>query len=111
MSTTRIRVDPDDPETFPKGRVDFTKVDGTAEDRIAIHRKEDENNAMEEMALYTRRIRQGLGLTQGEFARRIRVSPETVRNWEQGKRCPAGAARALLRVLERDPEAVLRVLT
>jgi DNA-binding transcriptional regulator YiaG len=30
-----------------------------------------------------------------------------VRGWEQGKLVPQGAARALLRVIDRVPEAVL----
>ena len=46
-------------------------------------------------------LRRRLGLTQVEFARRIDVSHETVRNWEQGKRGPTGAARTLLRILRR----------
>jgi putative transcriptional regulator len=33
------------------------------------------------------------------------------RKWEQGQRQPSGAARTLLRVMEKEPEAVLRVLT
>ena len=61
-------------------------------------------------ALYARRIRRRLGLTQVELARRIDVPHETIRNWEQGKRCPTGAARALLRVLDKAPETALRVL-
>ena len=52
---------------------------------------------MQDMARYARRVRRRLGLTQIEFARRIDVSHETIRNWEQGKRGPTGAARALLR--------------
>ena len=45
-----------------------------------------------------------------ELARRIHVPHETIRNWEQGKRCPTGAERALLRVLDKAPETALRVL-
>ena len=111
MSTSRIKVDPDDPESFPKGKVDFTVVDGITEEMIAIQQEEDENEAMQDMARYTRRIRRRMGLTQEEFARRIHVSRETIRNWEQGKRCPTGAARALLRVLDKVPEVALRILT
>ena len=111
MNKTRIKVDPDDPATFPQGRMDFNMVDATGEDMIALHQREDEAEAIKDAARHARRIRQGLGLTQREFARRIHVSPETVRNWEQGKRCPTGAARALLRVLDRDPETALRALT
>jgi putative transcriptional regulator len=46
-------------------------------------------------------------MSQSEFARRINVSLVTVRNWEQGKRSPTGAARALLRILDRAPTEVL----
>ena len=52
----------------------------------------------------------GPGLTQAAFAARIGVPLDTVRNWEQGKRAPAGPARALLRVLDRAPEAALAAL-
>lgn len=51
-----------------------------------------------------------LGLSQAEFSRRIEVSLETIRNWEQGKRCPTGIAKALLKVLDRAPEAALVAL-
>ena len=46
----------------------------------------------------------------GEFSQRIDVPLDTIRNWEQGKRCPTGAAKALLRVLDKAPEAALAAL-
>ena len=58
-------------------------------------------------ARYARRVRRRFGMSQSEFARRINVSLVTVRNWEQGKRSPTGAARALLRILDRAPTVVL----
>ncbi len=66
---------------------------------------------MQDVASYARRIRRRLGLTQIEIARRINVPPETIRNWEQGKRHPTGATRSLLRILDKAPEAALRILT
>ena len=86
-------------------------VDATSEADIASQIQEDEDEAMRDMARYARRVRRRLGLTQVELARRIDVPHETIRNWEQGKRCPTGAARALLRVLDKAPETALRVLT
>ena len=47
------------------------------------------------------------GLSQAEFARQISISVATVRGWEQGKLVPQGAAHALLRVIDRVPEAML----
>ena len=110
MSTTRVRIDPDDPATLPEGRIAPPVVDGTTEAEIALQQQEDEAQAMQDMARYARRVRRRLGLTQVEFAQRIQVSHETIRNWEQGKRGPTGAARALLRVLDKAPETAIRVL-
>ncbi len=111
MSTTRVRIDPDDPATLPEGRIDPAVVDATTEAEIAAQQEEDDAEAMQDMARYARRIRRRLGLSQIELARRIDVPHETIRNWEQGKRSPTGAARALLRVLDKAPETALRVLT
>jgi putative transcriptional regulator len=61
-------------------------------------------------AAYARNVRGGTGLTQIAFAAQIGVPVETVRNWEQGKRSPRGPARALLKVIERAPEAAFAVL-
>jgi len=55
-------------------------------------------------------IRKRLGLSQGEFAARFGFKLDAVQNWEQGRRRPEGPARALLRVIEREPAAVLRAL-
>ena len=53
-----------------------------------------------------RAIRQGLGMSQTEFARRFGFSIDSLQNWEQGRRFPEGYARVLLRVIERNPQAV-----
>lgn len=55
-------------------------------------------------------IRKRLGLSQGEFAVRFGFKLDAVQNWEQGRRRPDGAARAFLRVIEREPAAVQRAL-
>ena len=55
-------------------------------------------------------IRERLGLTQARFATLMGVSSRTLQNWEQGRREPEGPAKALLRVVEREPQAVLHAL-
>jgi putative transcriptional regulator len=55
-------------------------------------------------------IRKRLGLSQSRFAAIIGVSVRTLQNWEQGRRRPEGPAKALLRVVDKDPEAVLHAL-
>ena len=55
-------------------------------------------------------IRKRLALSQSEFAARFGFAVDAVQNWEQGRRRPDGAARAFLRVIEREPAAVARAL-
>ena len=55
-------------------------------------------------------LRERLGLTQNEFSGMIGVSIKTLLNWEQGRREPEGPAKALLRVVEKEPQAVLSAL-
>jgi putative transcriptional regulator len=57
-----------------------------------------------------RDLRRRASLTQLEFAARLGVPVETIRNWEQGKRAPRGPARALLAVIAHSPETVFAAL-
>ena len=57
-----------------------------------------------------RDLRRRARLTQMEFAARLGVPVETIRNWEQGKRMPRGPARALLAVISHAPETVFAAL-
>jgi putative transcriptional regulator len=60
--------------------------------------------------LAVRDLRRRARLTQLEFAARLGVPVETIRNWEQGKRAPRGPARALLAVIAHSPETVFAAL-
>jgi putative transcriptional regulator len=55
-------------------------------------------------------IREQMGLSQSAFANRFGLSIYSLRNWEQGKRQPDPAARAYLKVIEKAPEVVSKVL-
>lgn len=55
-------------------------------------------------------LRTRLGLTQSELARLLKVSPATIRNWEQGRRRPRSAAQALLQVTKKNPRLVYETL-
>jgi putative transcriptional regulator len=57
-----------------------------------------------------RDLRHRTRLTQAEFAARLGVPVETIRNWEQGKRMPRGPARALLTVIAHAPDTVFAAL-
>ena len=55
-------------------------------------------------------IRTKLRLSQKAFSSAFGISPATLRNWEQGRRQPTGAARVLLRVAAKHPKAVLEAV-
>ena len=89
MKTVRMTINPAVPASLAVGRIDPARVDA---------------------AKFARRVRKRLGLSQAEFSQRIDVPLDTIRNWEQGKRSPTGAAKALLKVLDKAPEAALAAL-
>ena len=57
-----------------------------------------------------KKLREGLGMSQPEFALRFGFSLGTLRQWEQGRRLPDGAARVLLTVISHSPETVNEAL-
>jgi putative transcriptional regulator len=54
-------------------------------------------------------IRERTGLSQAKFAALLGVSVRTLQEWEQGRRAPSGAARTLLMVAAKNPQALLEV--
>src|SRR5215211_4580992 len=77
---------------------------------------EDNPPLSDDQLAWTRRvpnpqeIRQGLGLTQRDFARQFQIALGTLRDWEQGARRPDSAAKAYLRVIAAAPDAVRQIL-
>ena len=61
-------------------------------------------------AIDIRKLRESVAVSQSQSARMIGVSKGTLQNWEQGRRRPRGPAKALLRVFEKNPKAVVRAL-
>jgi len=110
MNKVRLTINSLEMSSLPKGRIDVNRLDATTEADIALQKSIDEADALQDTAKFARRVRKRLGLSQADFSRRIDVSLETIRNWEQGKRCPTGAAKALLKILDKAPEAALAAL-
>lgn len=57
-----------------------------------------------------RAARERLGLSQSAFAATFQLSVSTVRKWEQGERRPTGAAKTLMTIIDRAPDAALKAL-
>jgi putative transcriptional regulator len=55
-------------------------------------------------------IRKRLKLSRRRFAERFGLDARAIQDWEQGRRTPDRAARVLLAVIDKDPEAVDRAL-
>lgn len=110
MKTVRMNIDVQSLGAKPVGRIDQKRVDATTEAEIARQKAADDAEAVLDAAKFARRVRRKLGFSQAEFAGRIDVSLDTIRNWEQGKRSPTGAAKALLKILDKAPEAALAAL-
>lgn len=77
---------------------------GTA--RAVVPPREQASSA----ASVVRELRLRANLTQTQFAARLGVPVDTIRNWEQGKRDPRGPARALLKVIEHAPDIAFAAL-
>ncbi len=97
------------------GRVDRAKLATTTEEDIRQHIVEDGEDPEAPLPAYqalpdVQAIRERLRMSQDRFAHTISVPVATVRNWEQRRTGIAPAARTLLRILEREPDAALRAL-
>jgi putative transcriptional regulator len=78
-------------------------VEGTADKRLyRIHVPEKVD---------VKKIRARLGLSQESFAATYGFAVSAVRDWEQGRRRPERSARVLLKIVEKEPEAVTRALS
>ena len=99
-------------------KTDWARLAAMTEEEIEANALADPDNpplTPEELARMRRvpdprRIRERLKLTQEQFATQFEVPLGTLRDWEQGVSYPDSAARTLLRVIEQDPEAVIKAL-
>jgi putative transcriptional regulator len=92
------------------GRLVEITTDGSERDITAGVSPVTVESRGETQSAYARRVRAATRLTQSDFAARLGVPVETVRNWEQGKRAPRGPARALLKLIEYAPEVAFAAL-
>jgi putative transcriptional regulator len=106
-------------------RIDWNRIDATGDAEIARQASEDADTApvftAEEILAAGHRItpdavgdvralRARLGLSQDAFAARFGFSVDAIRQYESHRRIPTGPVRTLLRVIAREPDAVIRAL-
>lgn len=90
---------------------DFKTLLKSVKQADAIIKDKGKPGRITEVTAYrVRNIRQSLELSQPEFARLVRVSVGTIRNWEQGRREPEGPAAVLLQALKNDPQHVIEAI-
>ena len=102
----------------PPPPADWSEVDKLTEEEIhaaALSDPDAQPWTEEQLARAKRRvdvrlIRERLGLTQEQFARRFGLRLEMVRGWEDRTLVPDAAAVTLLRVIWAEPETVRRVV-
>lgn len=96
-------------------QVNRETIDATTEADIRRHTREDGGDPDATPTGYVPArapadIRKKLGVTQQRFADALGVPVTTYRNWEQGRKVPDPAARSLLTIFDREPEAAMRAL-
>lgn len=89
----------------------FDKLKKSIEEAILIEKGElVPSRVFKIEPLNIAKIRHEINKTQEEFANMLNISISTLRNWEQGRRRPDGAALTLLRIVKANPKYIEEVL-
>lgn len=96
-------------------QINRAKIEATSEADISLQIIEDGEEPQADLKIFVEdlqpaRIRSQLGMSQTEFATALTIPVATLRNWEQGGVPPDPAARALLRIVAREPKFALAAL-
>ncbi len=113
---TRVTVKPGD--RLPRGKTDWARLRAMTDDEVeAAARSDPDAQPLTPQQLAGMRrvsrvkvLRQRLDMTQAQFAAAFHLPITTLRDWEQRRSTPDAPARALLLAIERDPEAMRRLL-
>lgn len=115
MATVRYRPGPT-PDTLSAEQI--ARLDAMTPAEIERNAETDPDNppmtkrelAAAVAARHVRSARAATGLSQAKFAKRFRINPARLKDWEQGRFTPDSAAAAYLRVIELNPKAVEEAL-
>lgn len=89
----------------------FNEISAGLSDATA-HAKGDNTKAVSHriMPLDVKAIREKTGMSQEQFSATFGIPIGTLRHWEQGLRTPRGTARVLLKIVDSNPAAVIKVI-
>lgn len=106
-----------------KGKTDWKKVKSLTEKQVISAAKSDPDSQLLTSAqlkkfkrvkpakeVDVKSVRLKLHLSQKEFANYFGVSVRTIQEWEQHRRTPTATARNFLKVIEKAPRTVQKVL-
>ena len=113
---TRVIMKPG--KASPRGNTDWARLDALSNEEIVAEALSDpdakpltpEQLARMRRVSRVKALRQRLGMTQEAFALAFHLPITTLRDWEQRRSKPDAPARALLLAIERDPDAMKRLL-
>ena len=80
--------------------------------RRLVQRKDgtvEKDEIISEDRMLVAEARAKTGLSQDKFAALLGISARTLRDWEQGRRTPSGAAKTLLRIAAKHPDVLQEV--
>jgi len=89
----------------------FTSISAGLQDAIAHAKGEETTTVVHRITpLDVKAIREKTGMSQERFSAAFGIPLGTLRHWEQGLRTPRGTARVLLKIVDRNPAAVMEVI-
>ena len=103
-----VQVMPDGTTRSFEGRTDWAALKALSDPDTVLLTEEELAQLPEGPNL--KEIRARLQLTQEQFAEKFQVPLGTLRDWEQGVSVPDSAAKNYLRVIAKNPQAVLEAL-
>ncbi|MDA8168425.1 MAG: helix-turn-helix domain-containing protein [Nitrospiraceae bacterium] len=81
--------------------------------RRLVQRKDgtvEKDEIISEDRMLVAEARAKTGLSQDKFAALLGISARTLRDWEQGRRTPSGAAKTLLQIAAKHPDVLQEVV-
>ncbi len=91
---------------------EFKGIKKGLEEAIAFSRGKKRKAIVHKFSpLDVKKVRAKVGMSQTEFASAFGISVSTLRHWERGDRSPQGPALALLNVVAKEPQTVLKALS